>query len=356
VARRDARGFERGVALDCSRQFGPRVAARALACAESTLRWWAKEQREGRAGPGARGPKRRHAGREERLAVRKYLGDYGRHTGAASLRRAFPALSRRELMRLKREWTRQRDLLALRRGSRITWLTAGAAWAMDFTDLSEPIASGERAMLFVHDLSTGAVLWARPCRRKDAAAVAQALEALIAEHGAPLVVRVDNGKALHARRVRAVIEPHGVTLLRTPNRRPGYNGSCESALGWHKRRILDVAERDAGIGAWSATEFETMRVRANAVRRPWGASGPSPAERFTARFPIAQEQRGAFLAAVEDRRRDERTKRDPLCDGRHAAAVERAAIRRALVDLGHLEIQPRRVSTAIPSLTCAGNS
>src|SRR5438105_6068682 len=210
-------------------------------------------------------------------------------------------------------------------------------------------------MLFVHDLATGEVLWARPCRRKDAAAVAEALRALIAEHGAPLVIRIDNGKALHARPVRAVLDPLGATLLRTPNRSPRYNGSCESGLGWHKRRIADVAERDGGIGAWTAEEFETMRTRANDVRRPWGWRGQSPSERFAARDWITPGQRADFLAAVAGRRGDERTRRDPLCDGRHAAAIERAAIRRALVDLGHLEINPRRVSQAIPTLISADN-
>jgi transposase InsO family protein len=119
----------------------------------------------------------------------------------------------------------------LRRGSRIRWTTPGAVWAADFTDLDDATAGGERALLFVHDLASGFVLRARPCRRKDAAGVAEALAALIAEHGAPLVLRVDNGNALHAEVVRAVLGPCGVTLLRTPNRTPSYNGACESALG-----------------------------------------------------------------------------------------------------------------------------
>jgi transposase InsO family protein len=211
-------------------------------------------------------------------------------------------------------------------------------------------------MLFVHDLASGYVLWARPCQRKDAATVAQALRALTEKHGAPLVVRIDNGKALHAKEVRAVIDPLGVTLLRTPIRHPRYNGSCESGLGWHKRRLLDVAERDGGIGVWTEAEFETMRVRANDARRPWGANGPSPAQRFEARTAIAPEDRSAFLDAVASHRVDERLRRDPLCEGRHRAAVERAAIRRTLVDLGHLEINPRRVSTAFFPPTLASNS
>jgi hypothetical protein len=346
---------ERVAVTACTARFGPRPTARALSRPESTLRWWASECRAGRMSPGARGPARRRATTEQRLVVRRFLADHGRHTGAPSLRAAFPLLARRELMRLKREGVRQRNLLAQRRGSRLSWRTPGAVWAADFTDLDEAAAGGEKAMLFVHDLASGCVLWARPCRRKDAAAVAEALSALIERHGAPLVFRVDNGKALHAPAVRAVLAVHGVTLLRTPNRTPSYNGSCESGLGWHKRRILDVAERGGGIGAWDAEDFETMRLRANDVRRPWGANGPSPAERFAARQPLTPEHRAAFLAAVEARREDEHLRRDPLCDGRHRAAIERAAIRRTLVDLGHLEIKPRRVSPAIHPLECAGN-
>lgn len=351
TARRD----ERVAVTACTARFGPRPTARALSRPESTLRWWASECRAGRLAPGARGPARRRATTEQRLAVRRFLADHGRHTGAPSLRAAFPLLPRRELMRLKREWVRQRDRLAMRRGSRLSWRTPGAVWAADFTDLDEAAAGGEKAMLFVHDLASGCVLWARPCRRKDAAAVAEALSALIERHGAPLVYRVDNGKALRADPVRAILVAHGVTLLRTPNRTPTYNGSCESSLGWHKRRLCDVAERDGGIGAWGPAEFEILRTRANDVRRPWGSGGPSPAERFAAHAPITAEQRAGFLAAVDARRRDERTRRDPLCEGRHRAAIERAAIRRALVDLGHLDIQPRPVSPAIQPLECAGN-
>jgi hypothetical protein len=37
------------------------------------------------------GPARRRATKEQRLAVRRFLGDHGRHTGAPSLRAAFAA-------------------------------------------------------------------------------------------------------------------------------------------------------------------------------------------------------------------------------------------------------------------------
>ena len=98
-----------------------------------------------------------------------------------------------------------------------------------------------------------------------------------------------------------------------------------------------------------------MRLRANDARRPWSWSGQSPSERFAARDPITPEERSEFLAAVDAHRDDERLRRDALCEGRHKAAIERAAIRRALVDLGHLEINPRRVSTDLSSLKLANN-
>jgi hypothetical protein len=98
-----------------------------------------------------------------------------------------------------------------------------------------------------------------------------------------------------------------------------------------------------------------MRARSNDVRRLWGWRGLSPAERFAACEPVAPERRAAFLAAVQALRADERARRDPLCDGRHRAAIERASVRRAFVDTGNLEINPRRVSTAIQPINCAGN-
>jgi hypothetical protein len=106
-------------------------------------------------------------------------------------------------------------------------------------------------------------------------------------HGARRAARIQGRQREGAARPGrgAVLAAHGVTLLRTPNRTPSYNGSCESGLGWHRRRILDVADRGGGIRAWDAEDFETMRLRANDVRRPWGSSGPSFAERFAAREP-----------------------------------------------------------------------
>jgi transposase InsO family protein len=58
-------------------------------------------------------------------------------------------------------------------------------------------------------------------------AAEQVLEALIAQHGAPLVLKADNGSAFIAKRFASFCRSHGIALVHSPVRRPQCNGCCE---------------------------------------------------------------------------------------------------------------------------------
>ena len=78
-----------------------------------------------------------------------------------------------------------------------------------------------------------------------AAAVIACLRRLIAEHGAPLVLKADNGSAFIAKCLARFCRRHGITLMHSPIRRPRWNGTCEVSGRWAKRRA-EAAARQRG--------------------------------------------------------------------------------------------------------------
>ena len=73
---------------------------------------------------------------------------------------------------------------------------SGTVWAMDFKTPPTPVDGVFVAILVVRDLASGALLLALPVPDTTAATVACALEALLVEHGPPLLLKADNGSNL----------------------------------------------------------------------------------------------------------------------------------------------------------------
>jgi hypothetical protein len=329
------------------------AAARAVGLCERTARQWFSRWREDRLAGSRRGPRPRRASSGERLAVRAFLLEHGPGTGLERVRGAFGGLPFSEARRLKREWLAQRRRLLARRRAVLFWSRPGAVWAADFTDA--PIEDGVGSLLLVRDLASGYTLGSGPCRRKDARSAHAALLALFLAHGAPLALKMDNAKAFRGRRVGALLGAFRVAALFSPRRRPSYNGSCERGIGWFKLRADHRAAR-GGRGSWSARDVEEARSLGNQTLRPWGACGPTPQDAFAGRRPLSNDERTLFPATVARYRDEEQSRRGSPRGGPRREAAERAAVRRALVDLHYLEINTRRVSPLIHSLIPANNS
>src|SRR5207245_3368482 len=141
-------------------------------------------------------------------------------------------------------------------------------------------------ILVVRDLASGKTLLAGPVPSADADATVAALEALFRAHGAPLVLKSDNGGHFTAESVSTLLERWGVLHLRSPARTPTYNGAVESAIGWLKERIAYVAHRNGSVALWTVADVEEARCLANDTLRPRGARGPTPTESWLARVPI----------------------------------------------------------------------
>ena len=287
-----------------------------------------------------------------RNAVIQYLDQYGPGLGLPPLRAAFPTMTRAELgdllIRYRRVWRHQhRQPLHV-----LNWTTPGTVWAMDFAEAPNVIDGIGANLLAVRDLASGQqILW-QPLSEATAAAAAEALAGLLAVLGAPLVLKSDNGSAFGAPAVATLLQNFGVLSLFSPPHTPSYNGAIEAGIGSLKARTAAHAARHGRPGCWTWDDVAAARLEANATARPRGLNGPTPDEAWAARASIPLNDRVSFGELVEDHRWTARRELVlppfgplPVMTER---AVDRIAIRRALVDRGVLLFSRRSIPQPIP--------
>jgi transposase InsO family protein len=288
----------------------------------------------------------------QRNAVIHYLDRHGPGVGLPPLREAFPTMTRAELddllNRYRRVWReRHRQPLHVLR-----WTTPGTVWAIDFAEAPATIDGVGAYLLAVRDLASGRQLLWQPLRAATAAAAAEALAGLLVVLGAPLVLKSDNGSAFAAPAVATLLHNFGVLSLFSPPHTPSYNGSIEAGIGALKARTAAHAARHGRPGYWTWDDVAAARLEANATARPNGQQGPTPDEAWTARAAIPTGERVSFGDLVERHRCRVRselvlTPTGPL-PVRTQRAVDRIAIRRALVDRGVLLFARRSIPQPIP--------
>jgi hypothetical protein len=164
--------------------------------------------------------------------------------------------------------------------------------------------------------------------------------------GWPLVVKMDNGGPFRDDETKRLLAEHEVLPLFSPKRCPSYNGGVERAngqLAGYQEAVAEFRGRRAGP---TREDAETARQLANDLARPGGWQGPTAGELWARRQPISAEERMAFMATVAAHRAEIRAewKFDADADLTHdqASAIDRRAIRDALVEHGLLRIHPRR--------------
>lgn len=317
-----------------------------------TLRAWLRQWEKDRLSPALRGRKLRRSDTDVRNTVLGVLGLLGASTSLAVVRELFPSMGRRELedllARYRRVFRRRGVLL-----HEVTWANDGAVWAMDFTEAPSPIDDVYRYVLVVRDLGASRLLLSLPTTAVTAAVVCHALRALFVEHGAPLVLKSDNGSGFVAAETGALLAEHGVLSLLSPPSTPRFNGACEAGIGGLKVRAHHEAARHGRPGEWTCDDVETARAVANATARPLGAAGPSPDELWARRADLPSEARRGLLESLERCTREERDRasHDACSDSRrpNAAAIARIALCRALVQRGHVQLRRRRFTLPIQS-------
>lgn len=212
--------------------------------------------------------------------------------------------------------------------ARVTWHVLGAVWAIDGTWLTRPVPPLGRRALVVAELCSRSVLCVRSVIGECAAEVECVLAGLFERHGAPLVLKLDNGPGFVARRLRNFCRRHGVTLMHSPVRQPRWNGCCEVSGRWAKVRI-DAAWRARGAeGGLSLADLDAAVTFVGPMPRIDDALREHFLDVVGEQLAVAAAERGLVLAHVSQ---------DHL-----RRSLGRVAARRALQLCHILSIEGRR--------------
>jgi hypothetical protein len=184
------------------------------------------------------------------------------------------------------------------------------------------------------------------CRpQRNLAAAASAAVVGHNAHRAKNATRPSNGCAPPAR--------GSACPLFSPPHTPEYNGAREAGIGALKTRIHEQAALAGHSGRWTADDTEAARRMANELHYPWGWQQPTPARLWQARPTLTREQRATFRQTVNEHRNTVQTQQGyPLnddLDHYDQAAIDRVAIRRALVELGFLTFTRRSITPPLPT-------
>jgi len=235
----------------------------------------------------------------------------------------------------------------------LKWERAGTVWAIDYAEPPQAIDGRDKAAVSIRDLASGLELAWLPVAAPTADAAIAALAALFREHGAPLVLKADNGSPFTAHATRALLDQWGVTPLYSPPYTPGYNGSCEAGIGGLKSRTRHLAAYEGDQEAWTVEHLEAARRMANEEHYPRRLHGLSAAEVWRARVPISLEERRRFRDAVDRLRRSLAEElQSSLFEALHAAeraSLDRKAVPQALVERGFLHVLRSVVTPTINS-------
>jgi hypothetical protein len=313
-----------------------------------TLRDWRRDLAHDCFTPHALGRPVFRSSREQRNEVIHLIDELGPGIGLSTLRTCFPEMLRAELddllSRYRRVW-RKRNQEPLRV---LHWPSAGRVWAIDFTGPLAPVDGQYPYLLAVRDLASGQQLLWLPTADPTAAVTTNALASLFATHGAPLVLKSDNGSAFIAGTTRKLLDEFGVEKLFSPPGMPKYNGSIEAGIGSLKTRTENHAARHGRPGQWTWDDVEAARWEANATARPHGLNGPTPDQRWAARQLIGEEERTLFRATVERLRQEFEPTTEGSEEEMTCRAKDRQAIRRALEQHGYLHYTRKRIPLPIP--------
>lgn len=328
-------------------------AAALLHLAPRTLRLWHANLRLDLAHAMALGRPTLRSSRSDRMAVLALLQELGPATSVATLRDCCPWFSRAELQdivrRYRRVWRhRHQQLLHV-----LTWTTPAAVWAADFTQAPQPIDGIFPYLLAVRDLASGQQLLWLPVSGLTACETRLALTTLFLRHGAPLVLKMDNGSAFIAELLRNFLTQSGLEILYSPAHTPQYNGAIEAGIGSLKTRTERHAATQGRPTDWTADDVAAARIEANATARPKGPTGPTPDQLWAERQPITPPQRHQFRAAVSSHLKqvyaEEGIPLDASTSFQDQRRLNRQAIRRALVEHGYLLFSRRSIPLPITS-------
>ena len=325
--------------------------ARHLGLCVPTLRRWRRHWRADRLALRRRGRPPQRGDPAERREVVRVLTRIAARTGLPTLRRAFPGVPRAELVELQQRCRRVVHHRRHETAHVLRWTRPGSVWAIDFTEPPCPIDGCFSRVTAVRDLAAQYQLLVLPGHDERADSTLRILDMLIEHHGAPLVLKLDNGSAFVDHRLKDWATLHGVMLLYSPPRMPEYNGAIEAGIGAVVTRAFHHAARNGRQAHWTCDDLFAARCEANDTARPWGRENVTPSERWKSRIGVSDIERERFMSCCRRHQRNERTARgipdDVHLQHREQASIDRIAITRALVEHGFLMIRRRRIPLRI---------
>jgi transposase InsO family protein len=191
--------------------------------AYSSLMRWRGRQRQGLPVWQSPGPKKTVPFDDAQFARLLNSLDFGpcRTAGTGELYRAFSlSLSRRQMGALVGEHRQER----LDSMKHIQWLWSGLAWSIDATEYDD------RQIIPVQDLASRYRLRPLVAGQLNGQQIAQHLEALFRRHGAPLLLKRDNGSPFNNQYVDELLARYWVLPLNNPPACPRYNGAQEKSI------------------------------------------------------------------------------------------------------------------------------
>lgn len=284
---------------------------------------------------------------EDRTEAIDVLKELGPATSVATLRECFPWMPRVEVEDLVKRYRRVCRKRYSADPYTLSWRRVGAVWAIDFSEAPCLIDGIYPYLLAVRDLASHQQLLWVPTRDMTAPTTIETLAMLFTLHGAPLLLKADNGSAFIADATREFLSPFGVNLLFSPPHTPEYNGSIEAGIGSLKTRTERYASRNGHPAYWTMDNVAAAHIEANATARPHGETSPTPDDLWESRHPLSLAERHSFQETVQKQRQALSPKEDlPDMEERR---MQREAIRRALVEHGILLLSRRRIPLPITS-------
>jgi hypothetical protein len=278
----------------------------------------------------------------------EYIHEFGPLIGSPTLRLAFPDVPRCELLDLQREY-RQHYVKNHRLSiEELTWHRIGAVWAIDHSQPAKPVDGLYPAILAVRDLASGLQLAWLPVRDQSAVVAAMILGQLLQEHGAPLVLKSDNGSAFKSDLFQQLLAQHTIVWLPSPPATPSYNGACEAGIGSLKNATLLHAARHAG-DHWTSDDLEAASRQTEmmpALTQP----GLTRADVWRVRQPLSADERGALRASITQQSCHVASALPSSADTlfyNMQSYIHRQAVRRALIECGLLSITRRSITLPV---------
>jgi hypothetical protein len=146
-------------------------------------------------------------------------------------------LSRRELaLKVEEERGKQRQEKQASK-QQLRWKQPNLVWAIDATEYAR---DGQGQKLWVHavkDLASRYQLEPLTALESGGVAVAAHLERLFRSHGAPLLLKRDNGSVFNHHAVNEVLARWGVIPLNSPAYYAPYNGAIEQGIKELKKEV-----------------------------------------------------------------------------------------------------------------------